>query len=283
MDETLGVIREKTGEEDLNNSLKSTMGGYTKKSVLEYVTYLKKQQADMKEAYEMELEHLRAEKDRLQKENSELSADLNEAMERITSDEDAMSHTAGNVQEAENRAAEAELHESEALQELAECRNALQEALKKNDELNEVIVGMSAEAVGKTAEGGVDIGQIDALTATEEEKQVNDAVAELLAGAHALREDLMQRVEAVAEQARMVEILSGEQLRNSRNTLESMRHESRGYLFQNELLESEKDGLSKRVSDLMEENLNLGKENSRLRAANFIYERRAQTERRQEA
>ena len=283
MDETLGVIREKTGEEDLNNSLKSTMGGYTKKSVLEYVTYLKKQQADMKEAYEMELEHLRAEKDRLQKENSELSADLNEAMERITSDEDTMSHTAGNVQEAENRAAEAELHESEALQELAECRNALQEALKKNDELNEVIVGMSAETVGKTAEGGLDIGQIDALTATEEEKQVNDAVAELLAGAQALREDLMQRVEAVAEQARMVEILSGEQLRNSRNTLESMRHESRGYLFQNELLESEKDGLSKRVSDLMEENLNLGKENSRLRAANFIYERRAQTERRQEA
>lgn len=283
MDETLGVIREKTGEEDLNNSLKSTMGGYTKKSVLEYVTYLKKQQADMKEAYEMELEHLRAEKDRLQKENSELSADLNEAMERITSDEDTMSHTAGNVQEAENRAAEAELHESEALQELAECRNALQEALKKNDELNEVIVGMSAEAVGKTAEGGFDIGQSDALTATEEEKQVNDAVAELLAGAQALREDLMQRVEAVAEQARMVEILSGEQLRNSRNTLESMRHESRGYLFQNELLESEKNGLSKRVSDLMEENLNLGKENSRLRAANFIYERRAQTERRQEA
>lgn len=283
MDETLGVIREKTGEEDLNNSLKSTMGGYTKKSVLEYVTYLKKQQADMKEAYEMELEHLRAEKDRLQKENSELSADLNEAMERITSDEDAMSHTAGNVQEAENRAAEAELHESEALQELAECRNALQEALKKNDELNEVIVGMSAEAVGKTAEGGLDIGQIDALTATEEEKQVNDAVAELLAGAQALREDLMQRVEAVAEQAKMVEILSGEQLKNSRNMLESMRHESRGYLFQNELLESEKDGLSKRVSDLMEENLNLGKENSRLRAANFIYERRAQTERRQEA
>ena len=283
MDETLGVIREKTGEDDLNNSLKSTMGGYTKKSVLEYVTYLKKQQADMKEAYEMELEHLRAEKDRLQKENSELSADLNEAMERITSDEDAMSHTAGNVQEAENRAAEAELHESEALQELAECRNALQEALKKNDELNEVIVGMSAEAVGKSAEGGVNIGQINALTATEEEKQVNDAVAELLAGTQALREDLMQRVEAVAEQARMVEILSGEQLRNSRNTLESMRHESRGYLFQNELLESEKDGLSKRVSDLMEENLNLGKENSRLRAANFIYERRAQTERRQEA
>ena len=283
MDETLGVIREKTGEEDLNNSLKSTMGGYTKKSVLEYVTYLKKQQADMKDAYEMELEHLRAEKERLQKENSELSADLNEAMERITSDEDTMSHTAGNVQEAENRAAEAELHESEALQELAECRNALQEALKKNDELNEVIVGMSAEAVGKSAEGGLDIGQIDALTATEEEKQVNDAVAELLAGAQALREDLMQRVEAVAEQARMVEILSGEQLKNSRNTLESMRHESRGYLFQNELLESEKDGLSKRVSDLMEENLNLGKENSRLRAANFIYERRAQTERRQEA
>ena len=47
-DNLVEMLREKTEEADLNSILKSTLGGYSRKSVQEYITILRQQQSDMK-------------------------------------------------------------------------------------------------------------------------------------------------------------------------------------------------------------------------------------------
>ena len=64
-DSTLLSLREITGDGDLNCILKSSIGGYTKKSVKEYLSTMKTQQQNLKAAYDLELVRLRSEKDEL--------------------------------------------------------------------------------------------------------------------------------------------------------------------------------------------------------------------------
>ena len=70
------LLREKTEEIDLKQYLKSTLGGYTKKSVLGYLTILKKQQQDTAETFHQNLQALFAEKENLKKNNQILQERL---------------------------------------------------------------------------------------------------------------------------------------------------------------------------------------------------------------
>ena len=63
-DAFLEELREKSGETDLDSILKSTIGGYTKQSVLEYLFTIKKQQQSLKEAYEAELQSAMSEREK---------------------------------------------------------------------------------------------------------------------------------------------------------------------------------------------------------------------------
>ncbi len=79
-DDELNVIemlRDKTEEADLSQYLKSTVGGYTKKSVLEYLNVLRKQQQKSKETFATNLQTLFNEKESIKKNNDALLTRIN--------------------------------------------------------------------------------------------------------------------------------------------------------------------------------------------------------------
>ena len=96
-DVLISNLREITGGGDLECMLKSSIGGYTKKSVQDYLAYVKKQQQNLKDTYaeehkclQVENEALRAEKLKLEQENTQLAAKLSgsdEAQEALAADE----------------------------------------------------------------------------------------------------------------------------------------------------------------------------------------------------
>lgn len=66
------ALRSKTEELDIKQYLKSTMGGYTKNSVLEYVNMLRRQQQSMAETFSYNQQTLFDEKENLKKANEAL-------------------------------------------------------------------------------------------------------------------------------------------------------------------------------------------------------------------
>ena len=66
------TLRSKTEELDIKQYLKSTMGGYTKNSVLEYVNMLRRQQQSMAETFSYNQQTLFDEKENLKKANEAL-------------------------------------------------------------------------------------------------------------------------------------------------------------------------------------------------------------------
>jgi chromosome segregation ATPase len=71
------MLREKTEDADLAHVLKGTVGGYTKKSVQEYLSILHKQQQTSKETFSRNLQTLFNEKESIRKNNETLLARLN--------------------------------------------------------------------------------------------------------------------------------------------------------------------------------------------------------------
>ncbi|MDD3874709.1 MAG: hypothetical protein PHE01_11125 [Methanosarcina sp.] len=69
-------LREKAEETDINQFLKITFGGYTKKSVLQYLTHLRKQQQATADTFERNLQLLFEEKENLIKSKEMLQARL---------------------------------------------------------------------------------------------------------------------------------------------------------------------------------------------------------------
>ena len=67
-------LREKTEEVDLDQILKSSMGGYTKKSVRDYLAQVKRHQQNTAEVFRQNLQSVLTEKEELQTELSVLRA-----------------------------------------------------------------------------------------------------------------------------------------------------------------------------------------------------------------
>ena len=75
-DNVVDVLRQRTEKEELKQYLKSTLGGYTKKSVLEYLALLQKQQQAAAATFNRNMQQLLSEKESLQKENEKAVSDL---------------------------------------------------------------------------------------------------------------------------------------------------------------------------------------------------------------
>lgn len=68
----VGMLRQRTVEEDLKQYLKSVIGGYTKKSVTEYMNLLHEQQLKYGETFNRNMQAILEEKESLKKENERL-------------------------------------------------------------------------------------------------------------------------------------------------------------------------------------------------------------------
>ena len=73
------ALRLKTEESDIKQYLKSTVGGYTKNSVLEYLNILRKQQQSMTDTFSRNQQLLFDEKEKLRKTNENLKTRLRQA------------------------------------------------------------------------------------------------------------------------------------------------------------------------------------------------------------
>lgn len=72
----IGMLRERTEESDLEHILKTAIGGYTKKSVLEYLSVLRKQQQATAQTFYQNIQALIEEKEELQANNEALQSKL---------------------------------------------------------------------------------------------------------------------------------------------------------------------------------------------------------------
>ena len=82
-DNLVKSLREKTEEADLDTILKTTLGGYTRKSVREYISLLRRQQYDVQQSFSQELQLSQTERERL-------AFELEEANGRACAAEEAL-------------------------------------------------------------------------------------------------------------------------------------------------------------------------------------------------
>lgn len=87
------MLRDKTEEYDLNSILKSSFGGYTKKSVHEYLALLRKQQQTSQETFSRNLQDLFEEKEKIKKNNETLLARYN----KLSAEYDNLSESIKNI------------------------------------------------------------------------------------------------------------------------------------------------------------------------------------------
>lgn len=73
---TVDLLRERTQKAGLDQYLKSGIYGYTKKSVIDFLTFLRKQQQSMMDTFSQNLQSLFEEKENLQIENDKLRSKL---------------------------------------------------------------------------------------------------------------------------------------------------------------------------------------------------------------
>lgn len=96
-DDLIGLLREKTEETDLRQYLKSSLGGFTKKSVLEYLSILKRQQQDTADIFNHNLQALFAEKEDLKANNMILQDKLTKLENEYENLLDSLNNDSGNA------------------------------------------------------------------------------------------------------------------------------------------------------------------------------------------
>lgn len=74
-----GLLRQRTETEELKQHLKTTVGGYTKNSVMEYLTELRKRQQSSSETFNQNMQILLEEKENLKTENEKLLMQISQA------------------------------------------------------------------------------------------------------------------------------------------------------------------------------------------------------------
>lgn len=265
-DNTVDDLRNKTEEADLNSFLKPVMGGYTKKSVLDYLAYLKGQQQNTKDADAEAYTRLQGDKERLQKENKTLEADLKEAVERIGKNEEELGVIRA---ELEKWRTEAEVSSKRA----AEYERKLQTVCAENEELTQAI----AEFCGESARELPPLPADFVMPTQKDEDEADEQMQTLLDITGAMQTEVTERAKLLEQQVLTLNELIRTQLKNSRGVTDRLRVELREQMDQTSLLESERDELTKRISVVSEQNVRFNNENTRLKAENVILQRRLET------
>lgn len=294
-DNILDMLREKSEEGDLNSILKPYIGGYTKKSVQEYLAFVRKQQQSLKETYTAELQRLQDEKSGLQTqaaalkeqvlgmeaeyeaklearvaeqsahwqaENAALEKDMDEAVTRIKSDEEK-------IQRYEADLAAQKQKTEQVKQSAATCRVMLDTANGKITQLTNQ-VSSQAEEIARLRE--IEQSLREAL-AEDKVSQLNAQVQELISDTEQLREEIAIRDRELENRARRLETLTRQE-QNHHRALEKLESELQAQREQNEWMDSENGELGRRLQAQMEQSIQTTRENSRLKTANAILQRK---------
>ena len=289
------ILREKTGEGDLDSILKSSIGGYTKRSVMEYLAFVKKQQQNLREAYTAEIERIQGEKDellsevnalqereahaeeafrvraeeekaQLREEYTALEKDMDEALTRIKEDELKLNRS------AEELAAE-QLKTAQVRQEVDTREAQLNTANRTISELEARISAKNQELADQQETARV----LRESLAEDISGQLRDQIQTLMQSVEQLQKEIGLRDQELENRAKRIELLTGQE-RSNHAALEELHSRLTRQMEQNEWAESENEGLAEQLRTQMEQSVSLSRENARLKAANAILQRRLDTE-----
>ena len=289
------ILREKTGEGDLDSILKSSIGGYTKRSVMEYLAFVKKQQQNLREAYTAEIERIQGEKDELlgevnalqerekhaeeafrqrveeekaqvREEYAALEKDMDEALTRIKEDELKLSRS------AEELAAE-QLKTAQVRQEVDTREARLNTANRTISELEAKLSAKNQELADQQETARI----LRESLAEDISGQLRDQIQTLMQSVEQLQKEISLRDQELENRAKRIELLTGQE-RSNHAALEELQSRLTRQMEQNEWAESENEGLAEQLRTQMEQSVSLSRENARLKAANAILQRRLDTE-----
>jgi chromosome segregation ATPase len=191
------LLRSKTEENDLKQVLKTSMGGYTKQSVSDYLAILRKNQQSMAETFYENQQLLYLEKEKLRQDNEKLLTKLNKLDTKYLD----LSSQVYAPKEDQLQVSEDELHRlNETVASLNRTIVALQDTVAKlteqNNHLRDEIQGMSTNSIDQGYGQGIELkSQIESL---ELELQEGVVYLETLS---AENEDLKVKLELATQES----------------------------------------------------------------------------------
>ena len=255
-------LREKTEEADLDTILKTTLGGYSRKSVREYISILRRQQHDLQKSFAEERQVYQAERERLTTQLAETDA-------RAEAVEDALSRANPLLE----RAASLEKDMDEAIARIQSDAARLEQLYQELEQQKSEILQFQTERDGLCIQLEQKEAQIQTLKQELEQRAAQPEPKQDVGIAHVMEQPettqvqlaLLTRERETAEK-RIENIIRQEKslfqsLNECRIELESRRD-------QNLCMEAENKALSLRLSEQMWQNISLNREITHIRAMN---------------
>lgn len=280
-DNLVEMLREKTEEANLDTILKTTFGGYSRKSVQEYIAMLRRCQNDMQQSFTEKLELVQAEKDRL-------AGELADAKMRAAAAEGALAEAkplmekAAGLETDMDEAVERIQADGERLEEL---RQALEQQKAETESLRTERDGLLArlekeEARAPSGESGQETQEEPG--GEDPEEKDGKGVLDLFE-----RPETMQIQLAILTRERENTSRRMENILRQENSLFQALNECRAELEdrrdQNQWMEAENNELSRRLSEQMGQNIALNREITHMRALNESLKRRLEAAQEQAA
>ena len=252
-DNLVKSLREKTEEIDLDTILKTTLGGYTRKSVREYISILRRQQYDMQQSFSEELQLFQTERERLAWELEESKNQSAAAQEALEQAKPLMEKAAGLEKDMDEAVAriqsDAALLEQQT-EELQRVKGELDTLQARLEEREAQLNTLKQEAAASPVQPEVVSGD-GPLLERPETMQVQLA---MLTRERETHEKRMERV--IRQEKRLFQALN-----ECQTELESRRD-------QNLCMEAENKALSLRLSEQMWQNISLNREITHMRTMN---------------
>ena len=259
------TLREKTEEADLDTVLKTAFGGYTRKSVREYIAVLRQQQHDMQQSFLEELQLYQTERERLARELEETRQQLEDthnAQERLTGLEKDMEEAIVRIQDDAARLEQLNRELEEQKDQAQQLRGEREDLLARAEAAEAELLALRQVQDAKTDQSAV---QTEPAERPADEPQMGQAVlmeqAETMQIQLAMltreRETSTKRLERVIRQEKRL----FEALNECQAELESRRE-------QNLCMEAENKALSLRLSEQMWQNISLNREITHMRTMN---------------
>lgn len=277
-DNLVKMLREKTEEADLDTILKPTLGGYSRKSVQEYISMMRQQQYDMQQSFAEELQMSQTERDRLARELEETRARAGAAAEALEQAKPLMEKAAGlekDMDEAVDRIREDEARMEQLRQEL-ECvrseRDELRARLEEQEKADSAPMQETEQSSDEPAAREEPQEEIreesrEEPTAESPETGSGEGVLDLFERPETMQVQLAILVrEREKTEKRMENLLR--QDKNLFQALQECRAELEERRDQNRWMEAENNELSRRLSEQTWQNVALNREITRVQAMN---------------
>ena len=303
------VLRDKTDEADLDQILKSQMGGYTKKSVQDYLAQLKRQQQRSTESFNRDMQTLLEEKESLQAENAQLKNRLTKVVtdykmltDQVAAVKAGDTHVTmedviqlrGHVrilekekQEALSKIKQAE-KSAEQKQHIIGDKNRLIDQLKQESIMYQEMLSHARsekETLQKTVtEQSTQIDQLQgevhflkAIVSDGNVSQLNGRIDELTGDVEKLNSELAVRNREAQNYIKQIETLT-QQGNVNRTVNDELKGSLDNALMQNEKMEAENTLLHKELERSMKDNLEMMRAQSDLRVQVAVLTRQLDAE-----